>query len=98
MSGPGTSQLPIAERLLQLAEREGATQAEVVLLATDAALTRFANSEIHQNVVETDLVANLRFVAGRRVGVASSGRLDAAGLATLAETAARIARVQPELD
>ncbi len=98
MSGPGTSQLPLAERLLQLAEREGATQAEVVLLATDAALTRFANSEIHQNVAETDLVANLRFVAGRRVGVASSGRLDGAGLASLAETAARIARIQPELD
>ena len=40
------------------------------------ALTRFANSEIHQNVAETNVNVNLRFVAGRRIGVASSGRID----------------------
>ncbi len=98
MTLAGGSRLPLAERLLRLAAAEGASEAEVVVMATDASLTRFANSEIHQNVYETDVVANLRFVAGRRVGVASSGRLDRDGLRALAETAARIARVQPEVD
>ena len=41
--------------------------------AEDAALTRFANSEIHQNVAETNVNINLRFVAGRRIAVAASG-------------------------
>ncbi len=91
-------ELVVAERLLALAERAGATQAEVVMLGTDAALTRFANSEIHQNVAERDLVASLRFVAGRRVGVASSGRLDDEGLRALAAGAAALAGVQPELE
>ena len=38
-------------------------------------LTRFANSQIHQNVAETNVTINLRFVVGKRVGVASSGQL-----------------------
>ena len=91
-----TDGMALVERLLALAEAAGAGQAEVLLMGTDSALTRFANSEIHQNVAETDVVANLRFVAGRRVGVASSGRLDGDGLRDLVDTAASIARVQPE--
>ena len=94
----GEERLRIAERLLALAEREGASDAEVVVLETDAALTRFANSEVHQNVAETGTIASLRFVDGRRSGVASSGRLDDDGLRRLAEDAARVARVQPEAD
>ena len=54
-------------------------------MADDAALTRFANSQIHQNVAETNAVVNLRFVVGKRVGVASSGRTDDEGLRRLAE-------------
>ena len=60
-------------------------------------LTRFANSEIHQNVAETNTVINLRFVVGRRVGVASSNRVDDEGLRRLAETAGAIARIANEL-
>ena len=63
-----------------------------------AALTRFANSQIHQNVAETNAIVNLRFVVGKRVGVASSGRTDDEGLRRLAERAAAIARVVEELD
>ena len=48
-------------------------------MAEDSALTRFANSEIHQNVAETNVTINLRVVVGKRVGVASSGRTDARG-------------------
>jgi hypothetical protein len=42
--------LAMAERALAHAERAGATEAEALVTADDARLTRFANSEIHQNV------------------------------------------------
>jgi predicted Zn-dependent protease len=90
--------LRLAEEVLRLAEREGASQAEALVTAEDAALTRFANSEIHQNVAETNARLSLRFVVGKRVGVASTGRLDADGLRAVAETAARIARNVEEND
>jgi PmbA protein len=98
MSFAMASRLPLAERLLALAAAEGATQAEALVLVTCTAVTRFANSEIHQNVSESDTTASLRFVVGRRVGVASSNRLDDDGLRALVETAGRIARVQPETE
>jgi predicted Zn-dependent protease len=90
--------LALAERALAYAEEAGATEAEALVSADDARLTRFANSEIHQNVAETDAEINLRFVVGRRVGVASSNRIDEEGLRRLAETAGAIARNSEELE
>jgi predicted Zn-dependent protease len=90
--------LDLAKRALAHAMREGATEAEALVLTEDSSLTRFANSQIHQNVAETDATVNLRFVVGRRVGVASSGRTDDEGLRRLATNAAAIARVVEELE
>ena len=90
--------LALAERALAEAMKAGATEAEALVMAEDAALTRFANSQIHQNVAEVNATINLRFVIGKRVGVASSGRLDGEGLRRLAENAGAIARVVEELD
>ena len=45
----------------QILQRCGAVPAEVVLLADDSALTRFANNAIHQNVAERNLTVYLRF-------------------------------------
>jgi predicted Zn-dependent protease len=67
-------------------------------MAEDSGLTRFANSEIHQNVAETNSVVNLRVVIGKRIGVASTGRTDPEGLRRLAQNAAAIAGVVEELD
>ena len=88
--------LALAEAVLRLAEAEGATEAEVLVAGGDEALTRFANSEIHQNVAESDIRVNLRLARGRRIGVASSGRTDPEALRRLAETACRIAAVAEE--
>jgi PmbA protein len=102
VSGPGSGRmepeaaLELAEAVLRLAEAEGASEAEVVVAAGDEALTRFANSEIHQNVAESDIRINLRLVRGKRVGVASSGRTEPDALRGLAGTAARIAAVAEE--
>ncbi|HET7496250.1 MAG TPA: TldD/PmbA family protein [Candidatus Limnocylindrales bacterium] len=89
--------LELAERVLALATAAGASEAEALVMSQDAALTRFANSQIHQNVAETDVTINLRFVVGKRVGVASSGRTDDEGLRRLVDNAAAIARVVEEL-
>jgi PmbA protein len=88
--------LALAERAVELALMGGATQVEALVMRTDEALTRFANSQIHQNVAESNTVLNLRFVNGKRIGVASTNRLDDESLKGLAERAASIAHLQPE--
>jgi predicted Zn-dependent protease len=67
-------------------------------MAGDSALTRFANSEIHQNVAERNLTVSLRHVVGRRIAVVSTGRVDAEGLRSLVHRAAAIARSCEELE
>jgi len=94
----GEEMLVLADRLLGFAAAEGASQAEVLVDADESALTRFANSEIHQNVATLDRRLSLRFVDGRRVGCAATNRLDEASLRRLAASAARTARLQPELE
>jgi PmbA protein len=84
--------LAIAEQVVDQATAAGASQAEVVIQADDAALTRFANSEIHQNVAESDARLSLRFVNGQRIGVAATGRFDSDGLRAVVEAARSIAR------
>ena len=90
--------LTLAEAALAHVTGAGVTEAEALVMAEDSALTRFANSEIHQNVAETNVTINLRVVVGRRVGVASTDRTDDEGLRRLAESATAIARVVEELD
>jgi PmbA protein len=90
--------LALAERVMRFAERESPSEIEVMAMADESSLTRFANSEIHQNVAESNVQVNLRFVDGKRVGVASTNRSDDDGLRRLAERAAAIARNSEELE
>ena len=98
MIGDGAEVLAIADRAVSLAMGAGASEAEALVSDERAQLTRFANSEIHQNVAETNGQLNLRVAIGKRVGVASSNRLDDEGLRRLAETAVAIARNSAELE
>ena len=90
--------LALADDVVARALAAGATEAEALVTAEDAALTRFANSEIHQNVVETNIGVNLRFCVGRRIAVAATGRTDDDGLLALVERAATIAASVEELE
>ncbi|MFL5642939.1 MAG: TldD/PmbA family protein [Chloroflexota bacterium] len=90
--------LSIADRAVALASAAGADDVEAVVSIERAQLTRYANSEIHQNVAETNVAINLRVVVGKRVGVASTSRTDTEGLRRLADQAIAIARVVEELD
>jgi PmbA protein len=92
------SALVLADEVLERAMRVGATEAEVLVVAGDSALTRFANNEIHQNVAERSLSVNLRYVVGRRIAVVSTGKVDPDGLRTLVHRAAAIARSCEELE
>ncbi len=90
--------LALAEDVLGRALRVGATEAEVLVTSDDSALTRFANSEIHQNVAESSRTVNLRFVAGRRIAVVSSGRTDVEGIRSLVNRASAVVRTCEELE
>jgi PmbA protein len=90
--------LGLAEDVLGRAMRAGASEAEVLVMGDDSSLTRFANSEIHQNVAETSRSVNLRFVAGRRIAVLASARTDDEGLRDLVERAATVVRNCEELE
>ena len=74
-----------------------ADQTEVVLQASKSALTRFAVNHIHQNVQEEDHELRVRAVVGKKIGVATTNRLDDESLRKVAEQALEIARIQPEI-
>jgi PmbA protein len=90
--------LRLAEDVVRLSGAAGATEAEALVVSGESSLTRFANSEIHQNVSSAEVLVNLRFVRGRRVGVASTGRADPEGVRALVERAAAIAANVEELE
>ncbi len=98
IGGDPAEALRLAELVVDLSATAGATEAEALVVAGESALTRFANSEIHQNVASAEVFVNLRFVIGRRVGVASSGRMDEEGLRALVERASAIAANVEELE
>ncbi|HLI28649.1 MAG TPA: metallopeptidase TldD-related protein [Chloroflexota bacterium] len=85
------------ERLLRAAlATSPADETEIVVQAVDDALTRFANSGIHQNVYERNAEVRVRAVVGRRTGVVVTNRLEPAALADAAAQATALARLQPE--
>jgi PmbA protein len=71
-------------------------QADVLVTSTKAALTRFANNFIHQNVSEENTTLHLRIQDGKRIGTASTNRVDGAGLSDLANRARQNAQTGPE--
>jgi PmbA protein len=82
-------------RIARLAlEACDADQAEVLIYSGTSALTRFANNSVHQNVEERDTRVQVRAVLGRKVGVAASDVVTAAGIQEVAARAARLARLQ----
>jgi predicted Zn-dependent protease len=74
----------------------GADGVEVHLTRYDAALTRFAESQVHQNTARVDAEARVRVVVdGSRVGVVATNDLTPSGLRAAANAAVEAARVTP---
>jgi PmbA protein len=73
-----------------------ADETEVVVSAHENALTRFASSAIHQNVLEVGVDVRVRALLGTRTGVATTNRVDERALADVARNAVESARFAPE--
>ncbi len=72
-----------------------AEQTEAFITSTSAALTRFANNTIHQNVAEEETTLSVRALVDRRTARASTNRLDEASIRQVCEAALALARLQP---
>ena len=73
-----------------------ADETEVFLRTRTYALTRFANTQIHQNVVSREARARVRAVRGKRVALSSTDRVDRDGLDRAARSAGELAERVPE--
>lgn len=78
-------------------ESSPADETELVAYVNSGSLTRFAKSVIHQNVHEEDSEILARVAVGKRIGVASTNRLDKASIRAALERATSIAEASPEL-
>ncbi|MDH3559274.1 MAG: TldD/PmbA family protein, partial [Deltaproteobacteria bacterium] len=80
----------------EVLRRAGKDAAEVILSFEDQSLTRFANNYIHQNVAQRNVTLMVRLLRGKRMGLATTNRLDGHGLDILVERARANAKISPE--
>ncbi|HEX2774113.1 MAG TPA: metallopeptidase TldD-related protein [Micromonosporaceae bacterium] len=87
----------LAGRVVELAAAVAgpAAEAEVVVNHTELALTRFANSAIHQNVAEDSTTLRLRLHVDGRTATGSSTVVSDEGLGGLVERTVAAARLCP---
>ena len=86
----------LLKRLESALAKSKADHTEIVCVATDSGLTRYANSHIHQNVFESNCRVFCRAVTGNRIGIASTNSLVLGDLRKTLENSLDIARKQPE--
>lgn len=84
------------------AEQGYGRQAEVLIVSGERGLTRFANSQIHQNVAEQGVWVQVRVAikdkpasrrSGCKIGVASTNDISSAGLAKVVDKATQMAKL-----
>ena len=91
------SELDVAGRVVELVRRLAGPDAEAEAGAYHfaEALTRFANSAIHQNVADATTTVRLRLHLDGRTAVGSTTVIDAAGLESLVERTLAAVRLSP---
>ncbi len=72
-----------------------ADQTEAVLIGQDLSLTRFAESQIHQNLYQSDTTVYVRAIKDKKIGIASTGKLTPEAVAASAQEALAIAELVP---
>ncbi len=83
----------ICDKALRVADGD---EAEALVIARTAALTRFANAAIHQNVVSREAELRVRVVRGKRVAMVTTDRIDDEGIRRAAQQASELAKITPE--
>jgi predicted Zn-dependent protease len=86
----------IAKVLSDALNHSNAYQTEALAYAHDSALTRFSNLSIHQNVVEKNVHLSIRIIKDKRIGYASTNRLDKKSVQHTVNLALEIAKERPE--
>jgi len=92
-----TDPAAIAQRVIEMVGERA--EAQAVVVTGDSALTRFANSYIHQNVADTTRLVNVKIAVDGRVARGTDNRSDDAALAGLVDRtleAAALSPVDPE--
>src|SRR3954467_11222540 len=82
----------ILDTALDAARATGAVEADAVFDSTDQNISRFANSNLHQNMSEVGAELTLRVIVDDAMGVASTTVFDADEIARTAELAREAAR------
>ena len=85
----------IIQSVLRLANSTGSAETEVHVDEVAAALTRFANNGIHQNVFERVVTVSIRTATGGRTARATTNRLDEDSLRATIEASLSLADSQP---
>jgi PmbA protein len=85
--------LEIAEKTVKLAQKKKATQSQVAAFLVDSALTRYANSQIHQNVATKKGGVAVQVAIGKRIGTLCVNSLETKAIEDAVNTAVKIAEV-----
>ncbi|MFH1233113.1 MAG: TldD/PmbA family protein [Patescibacteria group bacterium] len=89
----------IKKILKQVLKYSKADQTEVLFFGGKSSLTRFANSQIHQNVSKENAEISIRAILDKRIGVASTNDLSEESLKKTVDSALLIAKLQkPDKD
>src|SRR5437660_5271421 len=91
------TQLDLAGQVLEQVRTQAGpdAEAEVFVDRSEQALTRFANSFIHQNVADTMTTVRLRLHLDGRTATGTGTLTDSAGLAALVERTIAASRLLP---
>ena len=85
------------DKLLSIAlDHSAADQTEAAVWISKSALTRFANSTIHQNMLFENGVLKVRAVFGKKVASGTTNRLDEPSVRDLVDNVARMASLVDE--
>lgn len=72
-----------------------ADQTELCLIGEDLSLTRFAESQIHQNIYQSDTTVFVRAIKDKKIGITSTGDLSLGSLKQAVTDACTIAELMP---
>ncbi len=85
----------VSEKAMKLALRRGASEAQAVTYARVEDLTRFANSQIHQNVSSVSSGLRIKVVIKKRIGDVQISALDSKSIELAVKDAVKTAKVSP---
>lgn len=87
--------LEVAQETVGVALKHNADQAQAVSFSLNSALTRYANSQIHQNIATKRAGIAIKIVTGKRIGKLRVNSLDKSQIQDAVRKALKIAKVSP---